>query len=228
MAKRNKLQKFAEIFSYTNVVENYDPEFPKLLHGPNKEVVFKGSWDKQFFNNDKEIVLELACGRGEYSLALARNDQTKNYLGIDVKGARIWRGATNAIEESLTNVGFFRTKIEQIDLFFGPTEVSEIWITFPDPFYGKENRRLTAHSFFERYKKLLKPGGIIHLKTDDEPLYLFSKEQIESYPGGKILYSNNDIYAKPLDFSELQHKTYYELMHLGNEKSIKYLRFTIN
>ena len=162
-----------------------------------------------FFHNDNRLILELACGRGEYSLALGRNNPTNNYLGVDIKGARIWKGARNAINDGLTNVGFLRCKIETISQFFNEQEIDEIWITFPDPFHAKENRRLTAHNFLDRYKKLLKPGGIIHLKTDDDILYDFTLESIASYPSATLLYENNNIYASELIFPDLEHKTYY-------------------
>lgn len=228
MARRNKLQKFSEILSYPNVVENYNPEEPKLVIDDGVEVDFKGRWKEAFFKNDNELILELACGRGEYTLALGADYPDQNFLGVDVKGARIWKGAKFALLNNLTNVGFLRTKIEQIDLFFGPGEVDQIWITFPDPFLGKENRRLTAHSFLDRYKKFLKPGGLVHLKTDDDTLYEFTLDQIGKYPGANLLYEASDIYSEPLKYKFLEYKTYYEIMHLGKGKKIKYIQFIIH
>lgn len=227
MARRNKLTKFSEILSFRNVVENFDPANDVLEIDADTPVNLVGKWRESFFERPLPLVLELACGRGEYALALARNDKSNNFLGVDIKGARIWKGAKIALTENLTNVGFLRCKIEKINSFFAEDEVSEIWITFPDPFLAKENRRLTAPSFLDRYKKLLKKGGIIHLKTDDETLYNFTLEVLDTYPGAKILYHNHDIYADKLAFDVLEHKTYYEMMHLGRGKTIKYIRFTI-
>jgi len=229
MAK-NKLKKFADILSYSNVYENYDPKQPKLLKNSNEEIHLAGNWSIKHFKNEKPIILELACGRGEYTEALAETYQDKNFIGVDVKGARIWLGATNALEKKLSNVAFLRTRIEQINLFFDPAEISEIWITFPDPFLreSKENKRLTSAPFLKRYQSLLRPKGLLHLKTDDDTLYHFTLETLQKFEGAEILYYNDDIYSKPLEFSELQHKTYYEKMHLAKGKTIKYIRFTIN
>lgn len=227
MARRNKLTKFSEVLEFTNVVENFDPQLPILTLSATKEVDLRGKWRTDFFNNENKLILELACGRGEYSLALGRNNPTTNYLGVDIKGARIWKGARNAINDGLFNVGFLRCKIETITNFFNEKEIDEIWITFPDPFHAKENRRLTAHYFLDKYKKLLKPGGIIHLKTDDDILYDFTLESIASYHGAILLYNNNNIYASELISPDLEHKTYYEFQHLAKGRTIKYVRFTV-
>ncbi|MEM9544544.1 MAG: tRNA (guanosine(46)-N7)-methyltransferase TrmB [Bacteroidota bacterium] len=226
MARRNKLKKFNDLLSFSNVYENYDPRNPRLMANEFEEIDLKGKWKSQHFKNDHPLVLELACGRGEYSLALARQNPRINYLGLDVKGARIWKGASIAIEENLGNVAFLRTRIEQIDLFFEKEEIDEIWITFPDPFLrkSKANRRLTSMFFLNKYKEILKPGGIIHLKTDDPTLYEFSQEQFEECKFIEVLYDRDDIYAQPLDFSELEYKTYYEKQHLEKNRKIKYIR----
>lgn len=226
MARRNKLKKFNDLLSFSNVYENYDPTDPKLLANESDEVDLKGKWKSDHFKNDNPLVLELACGRGEYSLALARSNPSINYIGVDIKGARIWQGATIAIEEKLDNVAFLRTRIEQIGLFFDKEEVDEIWITFPDPFLrnSKSNRRLTSMQFLNRYKEIIKKNGIIHLKTDDPTLYEFSQEQFEECPFVDVLYDRDDIYAQPLDFEELIHKTYYEKQHLEKKRKIKYIR----
>ena len=182
-----------------------------------------------FFKNEQNLTLELACGRGEYTLALSRSFPNRNFLGIDIKGARIWQGAKTALNEKLNNAGFLRSRIELIDRYFEKGEVDEIWITFPDPFHGKENRRLTAPRFLERYKFIMKEGGYINLKTDDEELFEYSVQVVKECPYTEIVYQNSDIYSKEqLDFQELEYKTYYEVMHLGKGKTIKYLRFKLN
>ena len=226
MARRNKLKKFNDLLSFGNVYENYDPSNPKLMANEVEEVELKGKWQSEHFKNDNPLVLELACGRGEYSLALARANPHMNYIGVDIKGARIWKGAKIAIEEKLDNVAFLRTRIEQINLFFSEGEIDEIWITFPDPFLrkSKANRRLTSLNFLKKYKDILKKDGIIHLKTDDPTLYEFSQEQFEECPFIEILYDRNDIYAQPLDFDALKYKTYYEKQHLEKNRKIKYIR----
>lgn len=226
MARRNKLKKFNELLSFSNVYENYDPRNPRLLANETDEVDLKGKWVSSHFKNDNPLVLELACGRGEYSLALAEANPNINYIGVDIKGARIWQGAKIAREKQLDNVAFLRTRIEQINLFFAKDEVDEIWITFPDPFLrkSKSNRRLTSLPFLNRYKDILKKGGIIHLKTDDPTLYEFSQEQFEECPFINVLYDRDDIYAQPLDFEELKFKTYYEKQHLEKKRKIKYIK----
>lgn len=230
MGKKNKLKKFAEILSYPNVYENYDPKFPRLLADKDTEVDLKGKWAAEHFCNSNPIVLELACGRGEYTVALAEAYPEKNFIGVDVKGARIWQGAAQALENNLTNAAFLRTRIEQIDLFFDREEVDEIWITFPDPFLreSKDKKRLTSSRFLDLYQKIIKKGAIIQLKTDSPVLYDFTLETLSQYNGAKILYQNDDIYATSLAFKELKFKTHYEREHLEAGKTIKYVRFTIN
>ena len=226
MGRRNKLKKFNDILSFTNVYENYDPTNPRLMADEKTEVDLKGKWRQDHFKNDNPIVLELACGRGEYTLALGEANPNINYIGVDIKGARIWQGSTNATEKGLTNVAFLRTKIEQIGLFFGENEVDEIWITFPDPFLkeGKINRRLTSPPFLERYKPILKNGGMINLKTDDPTLYEFTQETFAECEFLDVTYDKDDIYSEALDFPELEHKTYYEKMHLKNGLTIKFIK----
>jgi tRNA (guanine-N7-)-methyltransferase len=229
MSRRNKLQKFAEILSFPNVYENFDSYPPRLVGLNGEEVNLKGQWQQQHFKNDHPITLELACGRGEYSLALARKYPERNFIGVDIKGARIWKGAKIALEENLPNVAFLRTRIELITAFFAPEEIASIWITFPDPFLrkSKRNRRLTSPNFLKHYRKLLKKDGLVHLKTDEPVLYDYTLEVLEEDEKCKILYSDSDIYSKPLPMEELEVKTYYEKMHLEKGKTIKYLRFTI-
>lgn len=228
MSKRNKLQKFAEILAYPHVIENFDPRNPRLLGELGLEVERKGKWAPEQFENDHPITVELACGRGEYTVAMARENPARNFIGVDIKGARIWKGATIALEEGLKNVAFLRTRIEQLDLFFAEAEIDELWITFPDPFPAKENRRLTSPHFIERYRKVLKPGGLLNFKTDATDLFDYSVEVLEADPQVDIQYLNRDIYAGPLYMPELEIKTYYERMHLENQKTIKFLQCTLH
>lgn len=224
MSSRNKLEKFAEVLAFPNVYENFNPKSTKLTYAEGVEVEMKGKWTKDHFKNDFPITLELACGRGEYSLALATAYPDRNFIGVDIKGARIWKGAKIALDRKLENVAFLRTRIEQIHRFFTKDEVDEIWITFPDPFLKKENRRLTSPYFLKAYKQLLKSGGKIHLKTDDPTLYEFSVETLEADNDINILYKNDDIYSWELYIPELSFKTYYEHIHLEKGKKIKYIQ----
>ncbi|MBL0099362.1 MAG: tRNA (guanosine(46)-N7)-methyltransferase TrmB [Saprospiraceae bacterium] len=230
MGKKNKLKKFADLLSYPNVYENYDPKFPKLLISADTEADMIGNWRTSCYKNSNPLILELACGRGEYTEALVQAYPDQNFLGVDVKGARIWMGASHCLEKGLTNAAFLRTRIEQISLFFGTNEVDGIWITFPDPFLreSKENKRLTSARFLDQYKKIIKPGAILHLKTDDPTLYHFTLDTLLQYQGAHIIYKNDDIYAHDLDYDELKYKTHYEKEHLADGRKIKYIRFTIN
>lgn len=228
MSRKNKLKKFNEILNFPNVVENYDPVHPKLTIGPDQEVDFKGSWAQNYFRNDNPLTLELACGRGEYSLQLGAANPNRNFLAVDIKGARIWLGARAALEEKLNNVKFLRTRIEQLGLFIAEREVSEIWITYPDPFYKKENKRLTSNRFLDSYKQFIAADNIIHLKTDDDMLYEFTLEVLNSRQDVKIIYQNNDIYAGPLAFPELKFNTYFERKHLQDNRTIKYVSFHLD
>ncbi len=229
MSKRNKLLKFAEILSFPNVYENFDSANPSLAGKDGAEVELKGKWAAQHFKNNSPITLELACGKGEYTLGLAGAFPDRNFIGVDIKGARIWRGAKTALEQGIANAAFLRTRIEQITLFFGPGEVDEIWITFPDPFLkkGKANRRLTSQNFLQQYKKILKKGGLVHLKTDDPTLYGFTLETLADQADYQLLYHDDDIYAKPLPMPELEFKTFYEKQHLAVGRTIKYVRFQL-
>ncbi len=227
MSRRNKLLKFAEILSFPNVYEQYDMGSPLLTLGQGHRLEMKGDWAAGHFRNDHPVVLELACGKGDYTLGLARQAADRNFIGVDVKGARIWRGAKSALEEGLSNVAFLRSRIEHLTDFFAHREIEEIWITFPDPFLrkGKENRRLTAPAFLERYAALLKPGGTVHLKTDDKTLYAYTLEVLAGQSQFACLLHCEDIYAGTLPMPELDIKTFYERQHLAAGKSIKYVRF---
>ena len=227
MGKRNKLKKFAELSTFKNVFQCFNPLTPEL-EGTEGIIDLKGKWGPDHFKNDKPIVLELACGRGEYSLALAKMYPDKNFIGIDVKGARIWKGALHAIENDLNNVAFIRTRIEALEHFFATEESDEIWITFPDPFENKANRRLTHHNFNDRYRKVLKTDGIVQLKTDSDSLWENTLEVLNEDAKIDITYRNDNIYAQPLDYPELEIKTYYERSHLLDKRIIKYVRYTLN
>lgn len=226
---KNKLKKFSDILSLPNVYENFNPDDSYLTNGDNEKVEIKGKWRSDFFRNDHPIVLELACGRGEYSIGLAEMYPDKNFIGVDIKGARIWQGANQAIDRGLSNVAFLRTRIELITDYFDKDEVDEIWIIFPDPFLkrSKSNRRLTSHVFVSEYRKILKPGGIVHLKTDSPPLYEFTLETIAKDEKCKINYQNDNIYASEIAYKELIIKTYYEKSHLEDGRLIKYIQYTI-
>ena len=219
MGSKNKLKRFKENDSFENVIQ------------PSREEVFKGfslkgNWHLHFKNNNP-IVLELGCGKGEYSVALAENNPEKNFIGIDIKGARFWRGAKTALEKNFNNVAFLRTQIELVDLCFAAQEISEIWITFPDPQikYKRTKHRLVTKPFLEKYQSLLKSDGFVHLKTDSEFLHgyllgLLHEGQHE------ILYAHHDIYnssSPPTEATSIQ--TFYEKQYLDKNKSITYVKF---
>ncbi|MCC6460695.1 MAG: tRNA (guanosine(46)-N7)-methyltransferase TrmB [Saprospiraceae bacterium] len=230
MGRKNKLRKFAEILSFPNVFECYDFQQPALV-GPGMQTVeLSGRWQAEHFKNNHPITLELACGGGEYTVALAQRYPERNFIGVDIKGNRIWKGAKDALDKNLPNAAFLRTRIEIIDRFVAPGEVDEIWITFPDPFPrpSKENRRLTSAFFLEKYRGILRPGGLVHLKHDDPEFYQFTLDTIAADPRCQLLYTHAHIYSGPLAYPELGIQTLYESMHLQAGKTIKYVRFTIH
>jgi tRNA (guanine-N7-)-methyltransferase len=218
-----KLQKFAELDSFSNSFafhfENMQQGFPK-----------KGKW-KEYFGNENPIVLELGCGKGEYTVGLAQHHPEKNFIGADVKGNRIWTGAKFAIENKLSNVAFLRTRIDFIDHCFAKNEVSEIWITFPDPQPQKprERKRLTNPKFLEKYRSILKPGGLMHLKTDNTGFYEYTLEVIKEN-NLPLTWHSSDLYSNcPADRKELiEIKTYYEKLFTGKGERIKYVCFKLN
>jgi len=230
MARKNKLRKFAEILAFPNVYECYNVQQPSLTGAGMQTVDLKGKWNQLHFHNNQLITLELACGGGEYTVGLARQFRERNFIGVDVKGNRLWKGAKTALEQGLTNAAFLRTRIEIIDHFFAPGEVDEIWITFPDPFprASKENRRLTSAFFHDKYRQILRPGGLVHLKHDDPGFYQFTLDTIAADPRCHLIYSNADIYAGDLPFPELAIQTLYESFHLAEGKKIRYVRYTIS
>ncbi len=230
MSSKNKLIRFAENLTLPNVFENYSYENPVLFKSLHENIDYKGKWNQEYFRNNFPIILELACGGGEYCLGLSALFPQKNFIGIDIKGARIWKGAKKAFLENNSRIAFVRTKIELIPHFFGQEEISEIWITFPDPFLknSKANKRLMSPHYLEIYKKILANHAILHLKTDDDSLYNYSLDVIAKDSQFKILDFSNDIYSSDKIYPELELKTYYELKHLAVGKKIKYIRFQFN
>jgi len=221
MAKRKK-KKFAELNGLTNTLQ---PSRDQLKEG----LPWSGRWREEVFEQDGPLILELGCGRGEYTVDMARSNPAQLYVGVDIKGARIVQGARIARDEDLQGVRFLRSQIEWIDRAFGPAEVDEIWITFPDPQikYRRAAQRLTHPSFFDRYRKILKPGGLVHLKTDSEFLYGYTSGLLEQGQG-QIQKSYADVYAVHQRDEVLNIRTYYERKWLAEGKPITYLQFTIH
>ena len=216
---KNKLRKFAEMAEYEHV---FQATYSDLKE---QEFRYKGKWH-EFFRNDNPVVLELGCGKGEYTVGLARLFPDKNFIGVDIKGARMYRGATDAMNEGLKNVAFIRTHIELITSFFGKDEVAEIWLTFPDPQMKKTRKRLTSTRFLNLYRKILTDNGIIHLKTDSNFMYTYTRELLKV---NNIIpeVDEKDLYASDFDEEILGIKTYYETKWLGHGIPIKYLRFRL-
>ncbi|MFT4565720.1 MAG: tRNA (guanine-N7-)-methyltransferase [Saprospiraceae bacterium] len=224
MSRRRKLEKFADLKRFDQVYEMTEPGSEIVIQNLSTQKIMKGLWRSDAFSNEHPLCIELACGRGEYTIALGRKYPETNYIGVDIKGARIWQGATIAREEELENVAFLRIRIEQLVNYFDPEEVDEIWITFPDPFPGKENRRLTSNRFLDSYHRILKKGGIVNFKTDDNDLFEYSLEIARASTKYRLVYNNDNIYDSSLYLEELEIKTYYERQHLSNKKTIKYLQ----
>lgn len=217
---KNKLKKFADM-------ETIDFVFQYPFARLQKETFpLKGRWGADFFGNDKPIVLELGCGKGEYTVGLARRFPDKNFIGVDIKGARMWTGASEARDTGMKNVAFVRTSIELIDSFFAPGEVSEIWITFPDPQMKKATKRLTSTRFMNLYRRILVDDGLIHLKTDSPFLYTYTDLMVKlnSLP---VVESTADLYASGSAGDILDIKTHYERQWLARGLTIKYLQFRL-
>lgn len=218
---KNKLAKFADM-----------EEFPHVFQVPSHQVrdgaVFemKGRWNELFFKNNHPIVLELGCGKGEYTVGLGKLYPDKNFIGVDIKGARLWTGAKQSHQEGMTNVAFLRTNIEMIHHFFGANEVSEIWLTFPDPQMKKTTKRLTATNFMKLYQQFVKPEGIIHLKTDSNFMFTYTCEMVKEnhYP---VNFCNADLYHSGSADPILAIKTYYEQQWLDRGITIKYIQFLL-
>lgn len=223
MGSKNKLKRFRENETFGNVIQ---PTRDELV---NHQFDLKGQWNKSFFKNSNPLVLELGCGKGEYSIALAKRYPNKNFIGIDIKGARFWRGAKTAVEEQIENVAFLRTQIELIDLAFDEKEVDEIWITFPDPQikYKRTKHRMTNSEFLKRYKKILKDDGVVNLKTDSEFMHGYTLGLLHG-EGHEVLYANHNVYRQegsPDEVTSIQ--THYEGLYLEKNKPITYIRFKI-
>jgi len=223
VGSKNKLRRFRENETFSNV---YQPGREDVL---NNTFSLKGNWNKEVFKNDNPIVLELGCGKGEYSVELARRYPNTNFIGVDIKGSRFWRGAKTAVEENIPNVAFLRTQIELIENCFGTNEVDEIWITFPDPQikYKRTKHRLTNAEFLARYKNILKPEGIVNLKTDSEFMHGYTLGLLHG-AGHKVLYANHNVYRNegaPEVVTAIQ--TFYESQYLEQNKPITYIKFQI-
>lgn len=220
MAHR-KLERFAELETFPNAV------FMPYAQAAANKFPLKGNWSDGFFKNDNPLVLELGCGKGEYTLDLAARYPSRNFIGVDIKGNRIWKGAKTAFVNGISNAGFLRTRIDFIEKAFAPSEVSEIWITFPDPQKEKERKRLTHPMFLERYRKILRPEGLLHLKTDSRPLYDYTRSVLEKV-NGNILDATSDLYAGNTVREDVcGTQTFYEKIYLSKGSPIHYLKFTL-
>lgn len=218
---KNKLAKFEEMKGFEHVVQ---APYNSLK---NNDFHLKGKWREQFFGNDNPIILELGCGKGEYSVELAEKHPDKNFLGVDIKGARLWKGAKTAFEKEIKNVGFLRTNIEIIEQFFGPEEVNEIWLTFPDPQMKKTRKRLTSTFFLKKYNSFLRKNGMIHLKTDSNFQYSYTST-LAHLNGFEIVAETNNLYESDMLNDTLRIKTFYEKQWLSRGIPIKYLAFRLN
>ncbi|MBO7419440.1 MAG: tRNA (guanosine(46)-N7)-methyltransferase TrmB [Bacteroidaceae bacterium] len=215
---KGKLQKFADMENFPHVFQcpySMTEDHPFEL---------RGKWNEEFFHNDNPIILELGCGRAEYTIGLARLNSQCNYIAVDIKGARMWTGAKQSLQEGLKNVAFLRTNIEIIDRFFAPGEVSEIWLTFPDPQMKKVSKRLTSTSFLNRYRHFMKEGGVIHLKTDSNFMFTYTRLLVElnMLP---LKAMTNDLYHSGMVDDVLSIRTYYEQQWLDRGITIKYISF---
>ena len=223
---KNKLKKFAEMETFHNVFQCGARE---VIDG-SPVAAMRGKWHDEYFKNNNPIVLELGCGRGEYTVGLASRYPEKNYIGIDIKGARMWAGAKQAELSGMKNVAFLRTNIEMLTHFFAPNEVAEIWITFPDPQMKKATKRLTSTYFMQRYAQLLQPNGLIHLKTDSPFLYTYTQAMVKEN-GYPLLVDTSDLYGEGVKVEEADEaralQTHYEHQWLDRGLTIKYLRWQL-
>jgi tRNA (guanine-N7-)-methyltransferase len=220
---KNKLARWNELDSFDNVIQ------PEIGEVAGKDHPIKGKWKEEIFRNQNPVVLELGCGKGEYTVGLASRFLNKNFIGVDIKGARMWRGAKTSNEQKLSNVAFLRTRIEFITSFFIPDEVDEIWITFPDPHPGRSNsnKRLTSPWFLNSYRRLLKNGGLIHLKTDNIELYNYTRAVVK-INNLETEFTTTDLYSENLSDDILSIRTHYETIFLKSGLKINYTCFRIN
>ena len=221
MGSKNKLKRFNQNLTFPNVIQ---PSREELIEN---KFPLKGNWRKDFFKNENPIVLELGCGKGEYSVYLAKENLDKNFIGIDLKGARLWAGAKESLILELTNVAFIRAQIELVSDLFSENEIDEIWITFPDPQikYKRTKHRLTNPQFLAKYKNILKPEGFIHLKTDSEYMHGYTLGLLQGM-GIEVEYAHHDLYTNPYAPKEASAvQTYYEKIYLEENKPITYLKF---
>jgi len=218
---KNKLYRFAEMETFQHVIQ------PNIQQALQKTFPLRGKWAKDFFKNDKPIVLELGCGKGEYTVGLARLFPDVNFIGIDIKGARMWRGAKTAANEGLQNVAFLRTHIELVAHFFAENEVSEIWLTFPDPQIKKERKRLSSSLFLRAYAKFLKPNAPIHLKTDSQMLHHYTLALVEEN-GLELAAATADLYQSDMLTEVLSIQTFYEKQATAQGKTITYCKFYLS
>lgn len=223
MGSKNKLRRFRDNEQFTNLIQ---PSREEIQKGNFR---LRGKWGRDFFKNKMPIVLELGCGKGEYALGLSKLYPNKNFLGIDIKGARLWRGAKTALEQNNNRVKFMRTQIELIDLIFAESEIDEIWLTFSDPQikYKRTKHRLINSEYLRKYKKILKPGGVVHLKTDSEFLHGYALGLLHG-EGHEILEANHDVYKNDYSPEEVVGiQTFYEKQFLEKDKRITYIKFRI-
>lgn len=226
VARKRKLKRFNDLNTFPNVVQNYSYKSPVLEHLQKPLLNWQGTWKAAFFKNNNPLVVELACGKGDYTLALAQANGNKNFLGVDIKGNRIWKGASAALEKGILNAGFLRTKIELLPHFFAYDEIAEFWITFPDPFPKSENRRLTAPHFLEKYRRISAKNTRVHFKTDDAELMEYTLSIIEAQKLN-IHSLSMDIDKDGLRSNELSILTFYEQQHLAKGRKIKYVCFEL-
>jgi tRNA (guanine-N7-)-methyltransferase len=219
---KKKLAHFAENLTFSHLFQQPFPDIPESFH-------LKGRWKQDYFQNDHPITLELGCGKGEYTVSLAQKYPERNFIGVDIKGARLWKGCKMALDLGLKNVAFLRTKVEFIDRFFTYNEISEIWITFPDPFpiTKKSFRRLTSPAFLERYQRITEPGALIHLKTDNSGLYEYTLDVVRK-GGHRLIFSSGDIYLLPETHEAALVQTFYEEKFRKEGIPIKYAEFILN
>lgn len=215
---RSKLVKFKVIGESANVIEPGKPLFETI----------QGNWHETYFNNNHDIIVEIGCGKGDYTIGMANLFPNKNFIGVDIKGSRLWKGSTIAQEQGLTNVAFLRNFIEQLPQQFANQEISEIWITFPDPRprKGETKKRLTSVRFLDIYQSLLKPGGIVHFKTDDLDLFNYTLDLLQARQAKNLLYTFN-LYQSDLQHHTLGIQTTYEKRFLAEGQTIKYLQYTL-